>query len=72
MHTRYITLQCTAGKVSLNEIAFFDAAGNRLPAVIAAGTTDGAALLDEPDTVPDEPSYLNGMYFDEIYHARTA
>ena len=53
MHTRYITLQCTAGKVSLNEIAFFDAAGNRLPAVIAAGTTEGAALLDEPDTVPD-------------------
>lgn len=48
MHTRYITLQCTAGKVSLNEIAFFDAAGNRLPAVIAAGTTEGAALLDEP------------------------
>ena len=72
MHTRYITLQCTAGKVSLNEIAFFDAAGNRLPAVIAAGTTEGAALLDEPDTVPDEPSYLNGMYFDEIYHVRTA
>ena len=72
MHTRYITLQCTAGKVSLNEIAFFDAAGNRLPAVIAAGTTEGAALLDEPDTVPDEPSYLNGMYFDEIYHARTS
>ena len=72
MHTRHITLQCTAGKVSLNEIAFFDAAGNRLPAVIAAGTTEGAALLDEPDTVPDEPSYLNGMYFDEIYHVRTA
>ena len=72
MHTRYITLQCTAGKVSLNEIAFFDAAGDRLPAVIAAGTTEGAALLDEQDTVPDAPSYMNGMYFDEIYHARTA
>ena len=40
--------------------------------MIAAGTTEGAALLDEPDTVPDEPSYLNGMYFDEIYHARTS
>lgn len=72
MHTRYATLQCTAGKVSLNEIAFFDAAGKRIPAVIAAGTTEGAALLDEQDTVPDAPSYMNGMYFDEIYHARTA
>ena len=29
-------------------------------------------LLDEQNTVPDSPSYLNGMYFDEIYHARTA
>ena len=72
MHTRYVTFQCIAGNVSLNEIAFFDGAGNRLPALIAAGTAGGTALLDEQDTVPNEPSYLNGMYFDEIYHARTA
>ena len=66
MHTRYATLQCTAGKVSLNEIAFFDAAGKRIPAVIAAGTTEGAALLDEQDTVPDAPSgrksFLSGSF----------
>lgn len=72
MHTRYVTLQCTLGTVSLNEIAFLAADGSRIPAKIADGTTEGAALLDEPDTVPDAPSYLNGMYFDEIYHARTA
>lgn len=72
MHTRYVTLQCTLGTVSLNEIAFFAADGSRIPAKIADGTTEGAALLDEPDTIPDAPSYLNGMYFDEIYHARTA
>ena len=29
-------------------------------------------LVDEQDTVPEEPSYFNGMIFDEIYHARTA
>ena len=72
MHTRYVTFQCITGNISLNEIAFFDGAGNHLPALIAAGTAGGAALLDEQDTVPNEPSYLNGMYFDEIYHARTA
>ena len=72
MRTRYVTFQCITGNISLNEIAFFDGAGNHLPALIAAGTAGGAALLDEQDTVPNEPSYLNGMYFDEIYHARTA
>ena len=34
MHTRYITLQCSAGKVSLNEIAFFDAAGTPVQGIL--------------------------------------
>ncbi|MCY9692739.1 glycosyltransferase family 39 protein [Paenibacillus alginolyticus] len=34
------------------------------------GTT--ANLFDEPATVPYTPTYMNGSYFDEIYHARTA
>ena len=72
MSTRYITMRCTVGTVSLNEIVFFDAGGNRIPASIRAGTSEGTELLDEQDTVPDAPSYRNGMYFDEIYHARTA
>lgn len=29
-------------------------------------------MFDEPEEVPETPSYLNGMYFDELYHARTA
>ncbi|MFC5531731.1 phospholipid carrier-dependent glycosyltransferase [Cohnella yongneupensis] len=33
---------------------------------------DVTALFDEQGTVPDKPSYTNSMYFDEIYHARTA
>lgn len=33
---------------------------------------EGEKLLDEQEIIPDEPSYLNGMYFDEIYHGRTA
>lgn len=29
-------------------------------------------LFDEQEKVPAYPSYMNGTYFDEIYHARTA
>ncbi|OCT10632.1 hypothetical protein A8709_22580 [Paenibacillus pectinilyticus] len=31
-----------------------------------------ANLFDEPSVVPYTPTYMNGTYFDEIYHARTA
>ncbi len=57
------------GEVAVNEIAFFDEAGNLLPVTASA---EGAALVDEQSTVPDQPGYYNGMIFDEIYHARTA
>jgi dolichyl-phosphate-mannose-protein mannosyltransferase len=29
-------------------------------------------IADETNTIPELPSFLNGMYFDEIYFARTA
>ncbi len=35
-------------------------------------TGRGAQLFDEQETVPDRPSFMTGMYFDEIYFARTA
>ncbi|MFD0670438.1 phospholipid carrier-dependent glycosyltransferase [Cohnella sp. GCM10027633] len=40
------------------------------PILLAA--SGDATLIDEPNSVPGRPSYKNGMYFDEIYHARTA
>lgn len=51
------------------EMAFFDKDGKRIDC-----TADGsaAALFDEQDTVPAYSSYMTGMYFDELYHARTA
>lgn len=57
------------GAVALNEMAFFDQAGNLLSVTASAG---GEKLVDEQGTVPESPSYFNGMIFDEIYHARTA
>lgn len=53
----------------LLELAFFDREGN-LVACTAEGA--GAAVVDEQNTVPKYSSYMNGMYFDELYHGRTA
>ncbi len=76
-----------SGSLWINELAFFDAEGTRItPAAIVgpqASQDEGAgpeakqssgatALIDEQDIVPEYPSYFNGMYFDELYHARTA
>ena len=80
LHTRNVRLFVSSGNAAFNEIAIFDANGNRIDASIyvqydARGVDqfpNQQALLDEQNTVPSEPSYLNGMYFDEIYHARTA
>ena len=69
-HTRYLRLELVSGDVSLNELAVFDPDGRQIPVHILE--PESAALADEQDTVPENPGYFNGMYFDEIYHARTA
>ena len=71
-HTRYIGLNVLSGDIALNEIAFLDETGARIPASIQDPVGSQSALLDENDTVPEAASYYNGMIFDEIYHARTA
>ena len=67
--TRYITVYVEDRTVAVNEIAFFRD-GERLPVTVVS--ENGRAVADEQDTVPETPSYFNGMIFDEIYHARTA
>lgn len=55
------------------EFAFYDANHNSIPyTVVAPDSVNGAAFSDEPYTVPQNPSYENSFYFDEIYHGRTA
>ena len=39
---------------------------------LALSDPEGTALFDEQSLVPTRPSYKNSMYFDEIYHSRTA
>ncbi len=76
---RYVRIEAERSGLILNEIAFLDEDGAPYPisSVYAAGADAGRAsdptlLIDEQDTAPPYPSYFNGTYFDEIYHARTA
>lgn len=70
MPTERLELMTASGRLNILEIAMFDAEGERVtPKNVSSG---GEALFDEQDTIPEVPSYYNGMYFDELYHARTA
>jgi len=75
---RYIRVTFKGAGSALWEVAAVDEGGCVIPAIGAQGfgalagrESDPASLVDEQDTVPDRPGYLNSMYFDEIYHART-
>ncbi len=57
----------TLTDASVMELAFKNDAGECLPV-----TCESGALFDEQTQVPDTISYKNSMYFDEIYHGRTA
>ena len=77
--TRTLKLECV-GDVWLEELIFVNEQGEVLaPATIDRVDTpshdaqsDLSHLFDESQTKPDRPDVLNGMYFDELYHGRTA
>ncbi|MPM34624.1 hypothetical protein SDC9_81210 [bioreactor metagenome] len=64
---RFFRLTASRGDLELGELAFRNG-----EALIPVAPEGGTALFDEQDLVPDESTYLNSTYFDEIYHARTA
>ncbi len=67
-----VTISLYSGSLKLNEIAFFDVNDELIPVTVVGATGTQGNLFDEQDTVSATPSYFNGMYFDELYHARTA
>lgn len=67
--SRYLRLTLTDASASILELTFLDADGNIL---VPINKEDYPALFDESDIYPERASFRNGMYFDEIYHARTA
>ncbi|MBQ1274421.1 MAG: phospholipid carrier-dependent glycosyltransferase, partial [Cellulosilyticum sp.] len=67
---RYIKLTSGEKIGSIGEIAFFNSNGQKIKAKGMDAISE--LLVDEQNVVPDEISYMNTTYFDEIYHARTA
>ena len=67
---RYLSIKEGSKKGEIGEVALYDLAGNRIP--IAGVNEEANLIIDEQIAVPEEISYLNTTYFDEIYHARTA
>ena len=65
---RYVRLDVTNGPIKLFEVAMFGYEGELLPVV----SCTAQELTDEQAIVPAKMSYMNGMYFDEVYHGRTA
>ncbi len=68
MDARYVRLEVTNGEIKLFEVGVFGQDG----ALMEVAQCDATALVDEQDIVPAQTSYMNGMYFDEVYHGRTA
>lgn len=67
-----VTLSLYSGTLKLNEMAFFDENDKLIPVTLEKAEGSGANLFDEQASVDAIPSYYNGMYFDELYHGRTA
>ena len=64
---RYVRIVARELPMELGELAFYGPDGSMLD---LSGVD--SVLLDEQDTVPESPNWFNSMYFDEIYHGRTA
>lgn len=54
--------------VVFEEMAFTDEDGNLIK---IANADSLSGLFDEQELVPEQETYMNSTYFDEIYHART-
>ena len=68
---KYIRLTAMNKQMELGEIALYDVSGMLIQSS-GISCTDAPELFDEQQLIPKEPTYMNSMYFDEIYHGRTA
>lgn len=64
-----LRLTLTDSSASLLELVFLDREGN---ALTPENASDYSALFDEQELYPARDSFRSSMYFDEIYHGRTA
>lgn len=65
--SKYAVLS-SSDDVLLKEMAFVDENGKCIP---ISNSESLPGLFDEQELVPEQETYMNSTYFDEIYHART-
>ncbi len=67
---KYLRIVGLTDNSQLGDIQLYDRYGNKVEAT--AMNDISGVVLDEIDTVPDQISFENSTYFDEIYFARAA
>lgn len=67
---KYIKIVSASENLYLGELGVFDADKNLINTY--AVSENSKVLVDEQNTIPDEITYMNSSYFDEIYFPRTA
>lgn len=67
---KYLYVQSTAAKTYLGEIGAYDSDGNLIE--LKPYSENSEKLIDEQNVIPEESSFLNSTYFDEVYHPRAA
>lgn len=72
VQARYIRGVSSAVDYRMFEIAFWDPQGGLIEIQSVSGSDDCANIADEQDMAQYRTSFMNGTYFDEIYHPRTA
>ena len=76
---KYVSINVDEPGLRMLEMGFCDADGNAVPIKTVTNTNPDAPrgnaatnMFDEQRFVPQRTYYMNEMYFDEVYHARTA
>ncbi|RYZ89653.1 MAG: phospholipid carrier-dependent glycosyltransferase, partial [Moraxellaceae bacterium] len=69
---RYLKVGLSNGSLQLNELALRDGSGELITTKKISGPEDASFLFDEQNKTTKTATALNSMYFDEIYHARSA
>jgi len=67
---KYIRLTASRTPIELGELALVTPKAENIP--LSRISTSAHELFDEQIIIPSRPTHMNSMYFDEIYHGRTA
>lgn len=70
IQSKYIMLQSNMSPSTLGEIKFFDIEKNEVE--VSPIDENAKLLLDEQSYIPENYTYLNSSYFDEIYFPRAS